>query len=79
MTRIDLMMTNRTIKEYRPMNWLSRRRYSKAIDHALRYVCPPDETFKAVLETLFWLAVACATAAAVLAVPVLFVRWWMCL
>lgn len=79
MTRIDLMLTNRTIKEYRPMSWLSRRRYSKAVDHALRYVCPPDETFKALLEMLIWLAVAGLAVAAVIAFPVLFVRWWMCL
>lgn len=79
MRRIDLMITNHTIKEYRPMNWLSRRAYSRQIDHALRCVCPPDETFKAVLETLFWLTVAAATAAALLAVPVLFVRWWLCM
>lgn len=79
MTRIDLMLTNHTIKEYRPMNWRSRRRYSKAIDHALRYVCPPDETFKVLLETLFWLAVAALSAAAVIAFPVMFVRWWLCM
>lgn len=79
MTHIDLLMTNRTIKEYRPMNWRSRRRYSKAVDHALRYVCPPDQTFAAVAETLFWLLLAAAAAACVLAVPVLFFRWWMCM
>lgn len=79
MTRIDLMMTSGVMKEYRPMNWHRRRAYSRRIDHALRYVCPPDETFKVVLETLFWLAVAGACAACVLAVPVLFVRWWLCM
>lgn len=79
MTRIDLMLTNRTIKEYRPMNWRSRRAYSKRVDHALRYVCPPDQTFKVVLETLFWLTVAGMAAAAVISVPVMFVRWWLCL
>lgn len=79
MTRIDLMMTNQTIKEYRPMNWRSRRRYSKAVDHALRFVCPPDQTFKAVLETLFWLLLAAGVAACVLYVPVGFVRWCLCL
>lgn len=79
MTRFDLMANSGVIKEYRPMNWRRRRTYSKRVDYALRYVCPPDQTFKAVVETLFWLAVAVATAAGVLAVPVLFVRWWMCM
>ena len=79
MTRFDLIANSSVIKEYRPMNWRRRRAYSKRVDYALRYVCPPDQTFKAVVETLFWLAVAGATAAAVIAFPVVFVRWWLCL
>lgn len=77
MPRIDLMITNGTIKEYRPMNWRSRRRYNKAIDHALRYVCPPDQPFKVLLETAFWLIVAGACAVCLASVPVLFVQWWL--
>ena len=79
MTRFDLMVNSGVIKEYKPMNWRRRRALSRRIDHALRYVCPPDQTFKVVLETLFWLAVAVATFVAVASVPVLFVRWWLCL
>lgn len=79
MTRFDLMANSGVIKEYRPMNWRRRRAYSKRVDYALRYVCPPDQTFKAVVETLFWLTVAVAAFLAVASVPVLFVRWWLCL
>lgn len=77
MTRIDLMTYSGVIKEYKPMNWRRRRAYNRRIDHALRYVCPKDETFKALMETLFWLAVAGLAAACVIAFPVMFVRWWM--
>ena len=77
MTRFDLMAYSGVIREYRPMTRRERRRYSRRVDHALRYVCPKDETFKALLETLFWLAVAGVAIAAAVAFPVMFVRWWM--
>ena len=79
MTRFDLMVNSGVIKEYKPMNWRRRRALSRRIDHALRYVCPPDATFTVLLETVFWLLLAGACAAGVLAVPVLFVRWWLCM
>lgn len=77
MSRIDLMTYSGVIKEYKPMNWRYRRARKRRIANALRDVCPPDETFKVLLETLFWLAVAGLAAACVIAFPVMFVRWWM--
>lgn len=78
MLRYDLMIANRVIKEYRPMNWRARRRYSRRIDHALRYVCPTFPVWET-LEAAFWFILAGACIAAVIAFPVLFVRWWMCM
>ena len=76
MTRFDLIAHTGTLKEYRrESDWAYRRR----IRRRMRYVCPVWGDVFGALETLFWLAVAVATAAAVLAVPGLFVRWWMCL
>lgn len=76
MPRIDLMITNGTIKEYRPESaWAYRRR----IRRQMRYVDPPHQTLTAVLETLFWLAAACFVAVCIAFLPVMFVRWWLCM
>lgn len=77
MTRIDLMVTNGSLKEYRPMNWRRRRAYSRRVDYRLRYVCPPDMDWLALLETVFWLVVAVAAGACVVGFPIMFVRWWL--
>lgn len=76
---LHLMARSGVMMEYKPMNWRRRRALSRRIDHALRYVCPPDATFAALLETIFWLLLAGACAACVIACPILFVRWWLCL
>ena len=76
MTRYDLMISNRTVQEFRPESkWAYRRR----IRRQMRYVDPPFETLLALLETLFWLVVAGAAVALIASVPVMFVRWWMCM
>ena len=75
MTRYDLMVSNRTIQEFRPESkWAYRRR----IRRQTRYLEQPFETFFAVLETLFWLVVAAAAVAMIASIPVMFVRWWLC-
>lgn len=75
MTRYDLMVSNRTIQEFRPESkWAYRRR----IRRQMRYLEPPFETFFAVLETLFWLVVAAAAVAMIAYIPVMFARWWLC-
>lgn len=79
MTRIDLLMSSNAIREYRHMGWLARRRYSRRIDHALRYVCAPDVSWRAVLETAFWLLAAAFVAGCVIGFPVAVVRWCLCL
>lgn len=76
MTRYDLMVSSKTIQEFRPESkWAYRRRLRRQ----MRYLDPPFETFFAVLETLFWLLVAGAFVACAISFPVLFVRWWLCL
>lgn len=76
MPRIDLMITNGTIKEYRPESaWAYHRR----IRRQMRHVWPLHETLFAAIETLFWLLLAGLVIAAVIAFPVMFVRWWMCM
>ena len=80
MRRIDLMISNGTIKEFRPESaWAYRRR----IRRQMRYVDPPYQTALAALDVIFWLLVAAAAAACVIGVPVLcvrlFVRWWLCM
>ena len=79
MTHKTLIMASGTIREYKPMGWAARKRYSRQVDRRLRYVCPPDMGWLVLLETLFWVLLAGAAAACVLACPVLFVRWWLCL
>lgn len=76
MPRIDLMITNGTIKEYRPESvWAYRRR----IRRQMRYVMPMHETLFALLETLFWLAAAGFVVFCLASLPVMFVRWWLCM
>lgn len=75
MRKMDLLVCNGTIREYRPDTWLSRRRYSRAVDHRLRYVCPPDITLAGVAETLFWLLAAAFVVGCMIGCPVLLVRW----
>lgn len=76
MNPFDLMAANGTIKEFRPESaWAYRRR----IRRQMRYVDNPLATLWALLETLFWLAVAAASVALIASIPVLFVRWWMCM
>ena len=72
MNRFDLLITNKTIKEYKPMGWASRRAYSRRIDRALRYISPPDITF----EDLFWILAALAMIAAVIIFPIRVLQWW---
>lgn len=76
MTRYDLMVSNRTIQEFRPESkWAYRRR----IRRQMRYLEPPFETFFAVLETLFWLVMGGAAVSSPIVCVVLFVRWCLCL
>lgn len=76
MKRYDLMITNGTLREFRPESaWAYRRR----IRRQMRYVDPPYETLFALLETLFWLLAAGAVIALIASIPVMFVRWWMAL
>lgn len=79
MRRIDLMVTNGTIREYKPMNWRRRRQYSRACDYRLRYVCAPDATLEAFANLLAAVVGAGAIVAAPIAFVVMFVRWWLCM
>ncbi|MDD6041958.1 MAG: hypothetical protein PUD63_12320 [Clostridia bacterium] len=78
MTRFDLIAYSGVMKEYRPMNWMRRRAYSRRIDRALRYVCPRDRAMKGLAQTIACMAVLLLMAGCAVAFPVLFVRWWMC-
>ena len=72
MTRFDLMITNGTIKEFRPESvWSYRRRMRRR----MRYIDPPFQTAIALLETVFWLMVAGAAGACVIGFPVMLVHW----
>lgn len=72
---LQLLAANRTLKQYRPE---SRWAYNRRINRALRYVCP-DDTFRVVATSLFWMALAAFAAGCVIAFPIEFVRWWLCL
>lgn len=79
MKRFDLMVSNGTIWEYRPMNWWRRRAYRRRIRRQMRYVDPPFETLFVLLEATFWIVLAGLCVAGIASIPVLFVRWWLCI
>lgn len=78
MRKAELLMANNMVQEYRRDSWIQRRRYDRMIRERLRYVCPPDRTLLATLEALFWILLAAAVFVGMAALPVMFVRWWMC-
>lgn len=76
MNKYNLMVTNRTIQEYRPESkWESRRR----IRREMRYLFPAHESFVEVVETLAWFLLAGLLIVSAVAFPVMFARWWLCL
>ena len=76
MTRFDMMAVNGTLKEFRPESkWAYRRR----IRRQMRYVDPPFETLFVLLEATFWIVLAGLCVAGIASIPVLFVRWWLCI
>lgn len=78
MRKAELLAANNMVQEYRSDSWIQRRRYHRMIEKRLRYVCPPDMSLAAALEALFWILLAAACFACVVALPVMFVRWWLC-
>ena len=79
MRRIDLMISNGTLWECKPMTWRRRRAFSRACDYRLRYVCPPDATIEAFCDLLIAVLGIGVIAAVPVAFVVLFVRWWLCM
>ena len=76
MNPFELMAANGTIKEFRPESaWAYRRR----IRRQMRYVDDPLDTLWAIVCAAFWILLAAATIALIASIPVLFVRWWMCM
>lgn len=79
MNPFDLMATNKSILEFKPMTWRAKIAYQRASARRLRYVCAPDVTLWGILETMFWLTAAGAAAAFVIGFPLLVIRWFLCM
>lgn len=76
MTRFDLIAHTGMLKEYkRESDWSYRRR----IRRQMRYVFPVWEDILGAVEAIGWLLIAAACAGCVIAFPIMFVRWWLCL
>lgn len=76
MKPFDLLAANGTIKEFRTESaWAYRRR----IRRQMRYVDDPLGTIWAIVCAVCWVLLAGATIALIASIPVLFVRWWMCM
>lgn len=76
MTRFDLIAHTGMLKEYkRESDWSYRRR----IRRQMRYVFPVWDDILGAVEAIGWLLIAAACAGCVIAFPIMFVRWWLCL
>lgn len=76
MTRFDLIAYTGMLKEYkRESDWSYRRR----IRRQMRYVFPVWEDILGAVEAIGWLLIAAACAGCLIAFPIMFVRWWLCL